>query len=88
MTYIVQQIGPSGKIVQLWKEALELVWLFLWDHYLKKHVSHLKIQYGGHFQDGRRFRYAIKSPRLLSYRSDLDLELYILTNQKLALDFK
>jgi len=31
---------------------------------------------------------ALKSPRLLSYRSALDLELYILTDQKLACGFK
>jgi len=31
---------------------------------------------------------AMKSPRLLSYRSTLDLELYIITNQKLVCGFK
>jgi len=31
---------------------------------------------------------AMKSPRLLPYRSDLNLELYILTRQKLACGFR
>ena len=59
----------------------------------KKHVSHLKIQDGGHFQDGRLSGmdisyFAMKSSRLLSYRSDLDQGLYILTRQKHACGFK
>ena len=54
---VTASAADSAKIVHFRKEAWKLVWLFLWGHFKKKHVSHLKIQDGGHFQDGRHFRY-------------------------------